>query len=515
MSDWTSGYVADIDYTYGYYPQLNPARIKLAFLNAGLVYPKFGHACELGYGQGLSTNIHACASTCSWVGTDFNPAQASFASEMADYLDVGTKMHDDSFEEFVKRADLPNFDFIALHGIWSWISDENRKIITDFIRRKLNVGGVVYMSYNTLPGWSTFTPIRHLMTEHASRMGVGASGIAGRIDGALAFTNQLLALDPLYSRANPGVNERVSKIKEQDRHYLAHEYFNKDWFPMHFADLAKRLESAKVQYACSASFLEQVDALNLTDEQQNFLSLIADPIFKETVRDYLMNQQFRRDFWVKGARKLSELDKYTMFRKLRVLLCNHRDDIKLKIEGVIREVTLDEKIYAPLLDLMSDHKIRSIAELEVQLKDKLNFAKIIQATTILCGTGAFSLVQESEDIEKSRKGAIKLNRYIIEKAKGSSDIGYLASPVTGGGFAVNRIHQLFLGSILQASKTRQSEDSSTWARYAWNTLSLLGERVSKNGNPLISAEENVRELTNQAQVFSNKYLPIIRALQII
>ena len=52
MTDWTSGYVADIGYTYGYYLELNPQRVKLAFLNAGLVAPEFGTACELGFGQG-------------------------------------------------------------------------------------------------------------------------------------------------------------------------------------------------------------------------------------------------------------------------------------------------------------------------------------------------------------------------------------------------------------------------------------------------------------------------------
>lgn len=83
MSDWTAGYVADIGYTYGYYSELNPLRVQLAFLNAGLVPPSVGTACELGFGQGLSTNIHAAASVVSWHGTDFNPSQASFAQELA------------------------------------------------------------------------------------------------------------------------------------------------------------------------------------------------------------------------------------------------------------------------------------------------------------------------------------------------------------------------------------------------------------------------------------------------
>ena len=42
--DWTAGYVADIGYTYGYYTELNPLRIQLAFLNAGLVPPTVGTA---------------------------------------------------------------------------------------------------------------------------------------------------------------------------------------------------------------------------------------------------------------------------------------------------------------------------------------------------------------------------------------------------------------------------------------------------------------------------------------
>ena len=83
MTDWTSGYVADIGYTYGYYTELNPLRVQLAFTHAGLVTPEFGTACELGFGQGVSANIHAAATITTWHGTDFNPAQASFAQELA------------------------------------------------------------------------------------------------------------------------------------------------------------------------------------------------------------------------------------------------------------------------------------------------------------------------------------------------------------------------------------------------------------------------------------------------
>jgi hypothetical protein len=42
MSDWTAGYVADVGYTFGYYTELNPLRLRLAFLNAGLAFPEVG-----------------------------------------------------------------------------------------------------------------------------------------------------------------------------------------------------------------------------------------------------------------------------------------------------------------------------------------------------------------------------------------------------------------------------------------------------------------------------------------
>lgn len=62
MSDWTAGYVAEIDYTYGYYTELNPQRIELALIHQGIKPPKIENACELGFGQGLSINIHCAAS---------------------------------------------------------------------------------------------------------------------------------------------------------------------------------------------------------------------------------------------------------------------------------------------------------------------------------------------------------------------------------------------------------------------------------------------------------------------
>jgi SAM-dependent methyltransferase len=507
MTDWTAGYVADIGYTYGYYTELNPLRIKLAFLTQGLVPPEMGTACELGFGQGLSANIHAAASVTQWHGTDFNPSQAGFAQELAAVSGSGAKLYDEAFAEFAQRADLPDFDYIGLHGIWSWISDENRAVIVEFIRKKLKVGGVLYISYNTQPGWAAFAPMRHLMTEHAEVLGSEGRGIVSRIDGAMDFAEKLLATNPLFSIANPHVVERLKKMKEHSRHYLAHEYFNRDWHPMHFATMAQWLEPAKVQFACSANPLDLIDVVNLTPEQQNFLAEIPDPMFRQTTRDFMVNQQFRKDYWVKGARKLSALEQSEALRQIRVILTTPRADVTLKVMGALGEANLNEGVYTPLFDLLGEHKARTLGEIEFLLKDKVNFAQLTQSITVLSGAGHLSAVQTENT--KAAKTAKAVNNHLMNKARGSNDVGYLASPVTGGGVAVNRFQQLFLLSMQQGKK-----QPADWAKDAWAILSAQGQRLLKEGKTLETAEENLAELTAQAKEFADKQLPILKALQI-
>ena len=116
MSDWSEGYVADIGYTYGYYLELNPNRIPFALLNHRLAHGEVATACELGFGQGVSTAVHAAASNVQWYGNDFNPAHAAFAQELARVSGSDAKLYDDAFVDFCQRSDLPVFDFIALHG---------------------------------------------------------------------------------------------------------------------------------------------------------------------------------------------------------------------------------------------------------------------------------------------------------------------------------------------------------------------------------------------------------------
>lgn len=445
MSDWSAGYVSDIGYTHGVYPELNPLRARLAFLNAGLVFPKLACACELGFGQGVGVNVHAAASGGAWHGTDFNPAQAGLARELAAASGANAHLCDAAFAEFCARADLPDFDFIGLHGVWSWISDDNRHVLVDFIRRKLKVGGVLYISYNTQPGWAALAPVRELMTRHYASTTVPSAGTARRIGESLDFADRLLATNPGFAQANPQVAARMALLKAADKAYLAHEYFNRDWQPMSFPMLADWLEPAKVTFACPATYVEHNDAVLVTPEQGEFLRSVADPALRQLAFDFMINQQFRRDYWVRGARRLGALERTRLLRAQRVVLAMAPDDVTYTVKAGQIEVGLNEAKHRPVVEALADHRPRTIGELETLCAGAgLTAAQTLQAVFLLAGTGQLQPAQDAALAERAQAACLRLNAHLIGLAEHGGDVSYLASPVTGGGIPVPRIHQLFL-----------------------------------------------------------------------
>jgi hypothetical protein len=509
MADWNGGYVTDINYTFGYQMELNPLNATFALLSSGYVPPALGTHCELGFGQGISVNIHAAASGSEWYGTDFNPAQVAFAKELANVSGSSIHLYDESFEEFCARSDLPEFDSICLHGIWSWISEENRIIITKFIRKKLKIGGVLYISYNTQPGWAAMVPMRDLLSEYAQFASSESSGLLSRIDASLQFAEKLMETKPLYAVTNPIIAERLKQIKNQNKNYVAHEFFGGDWLPISFARMARYLESTKVNFACSARLLDHVDFINLEPEQRELIDTLPDPYLKQTVRDFCVNQQFRRDYWIKGLRKLDIVERNELLRALTIILIQPRPDVLLEVKGKLGNATMKDPIYEMILDRLSNHQPTTLGDLEKNLLKTEDFQKIIQALLILAGIGVVVIAQNPEVSSKINQNCRRLNDHLIRKTRGGADVSYLASPVTGGGIHVSRLEQLFIGSIRAGYRLPEE-----WAADVWKVMSPLGKLV-KEGKKLETNEENLSEITSYAKKFASERLPLLNALMVV
>ncbi len=508
MQDWSDGYMTDVAYTYGYYPELNPLRAHLSLLEAGFVPPDVRNACELGFGQGISVNIHAAAAGATWHGTDFNPAQVGFARELAHGLPLADKLSDEAFEAFCRRDDLPQFDFIALHGIWSWISDANRNLIASFIERKLKVGGVVYVSYNTQPGWAATGPLTELMAGFDAALNPPGIGSTARIDAALDFVDKLMESGAQYGKVNPQVAEHIERLRSQDRRYLAHEYFNRDWHPVPFARMRGWMEGARLNYATSAHCLDHVPMLNLTGPQQELLAGIPDAGFRETARDFMVNRLFRRDYWMRGARRLAPADRADRLRAVRVVLATPAARVKLKVAGALGEANLHEDAYRPILQALSDHRPHSLGELETVLAaHDTTLDHIVEAVMILTGAGNLHPAQPDDAIERARPGTTLLNARLCALAQYADDVACLASPVTGGGVPVRRIEQLFL-----LARSRGGADNNALAAFAADVLGAQGQRIMRNGQPVLDDAQQLDMLRTQAHTFETTRLPVLQAL---
>jgi SAM-dependent methyltransferase len=530
MGNWESGYITDLAYTYGFYRELTPHILAFSILTknmkAGSVSGARPAYCELACGQGFSTNLLAAANPgIDFYGTDFNPTHIVGASRLAE--EAGTEnvhFFDDSFSQFDARTDLPPFDLIVLHGIYSWITKEHRDTIVRFIDRRLKPGGIVYISYNCLPGWAGPSPLRQLLRL----AGNAAAGTpTQRIEAGIHFVERMQAAKAQYFSSVSNIDKRMKKLKEQSRSYLVHEFMNSEWTPFYHSDVAQDLAAARLTYAGSARLLEHVDAINLTADQQAILDETADPVLRETLRDYMINQQFRRDIFVRGSIPLGPGEAREAWLDTPFVLSTRREKIGEKITCARGEATLHADIYSPLLDAFtcSVGSGECVEQGEISLRGGgggislrrrladdpvlagLDWAHVQEAITVLVGADHLQPCPADERGDGERRESTRrFNRAVMERARHSSDLQCLASPVTGGGIGVDRIQQLLLLAL--------SQDDEDPPQFVWRILEARKQQLVKDGKALNGAKENLIELNECYATFQER-LPLLRSLGIL
>ncbi|PCD04312.1 methyltransferase [Sphingomonas spermidinifaciens] len=453
---WSDGYVTDLDYTYGYYRELNPAMLRLACLAANVQPPAIDDCTylELGFGQGVSINMHAAAAPGRFWGIDFNPAHALHARTLAAISEADAALSDDSFASFTARSDLPAFDIIVLHGVWSWISAANRAAILDIIDRRLKPGGIVFVSYNCQPGWAGPMPLRHLMARHVEFAATRSTDMPTRIDKAITFARELAAAGGRYFVENPGAEPWLAQLSGSNRHYLAHEYFNAHWQVDYFSDVSNALGTAKLTYAASARLLDHLPDYALRPSEAQMLGSIAHPVMRESVRDFLVNQKFRMDIFVRGARPLGSVDAQRSWQETAFALVLPEATIGYRHPTPQGELTLDERIYRPVVAFLAEdsYRAKTVAEIgKAPSLSRFDIRELLSALMMLTGLGIAQPARAATPLLRKRCNA--LNLHLCQQALASADIQVLASPVLGGGKAAPQEHQLVILAILAGMET--------------------------------------------------------------
>lgn len=355
MTDWTEGYVSDIEYLPGFYVEQTPAHLDAACLLRGVEPPVEDGApyayCELGCGVGETALAIAAADARARVwGFDFNPAHIARGRALAEAGKVeNIFLEEASFEELAagKRAGLPMFDYIALHGVWSWVSPENRRHIVDFAARYLKPGGLLYVTYNALPRWTPSMPMQRLLRLSAAR------------DADRSDRRVLRALDTARAFAEAGADmipteilDKLDKERGEGTAYLSHEYLNAHWSPCFHADVAEDLAAAKLSFVATANLFENFPDLSLTEAQRKLVESVAAG-YAETARDYFLARSFRRDIFMRGPRPIParRLERRLALQKLCLVV--PPSAVTLAVKVPVGEATLNESFYGPALQALA------------------------------------------------------------------------------------------------------------------------------------------------------------------
>ena len=409
MSDWGKGYVTDVEYSGGYYPNQGAAHLGLAATIGGAAPPALDERftyCELGCGRGVTSLVLAATNPgAQFHAIDFNPAHIAHAREQARQARLDNiEFHECSFEELAgaRGAALPMFDAVTMHGVWSWIAPELQSAIVNFLNARLRAGGLLYVSYNVLPAWLQASPLQRLLKEFAAAAPQRSDLAVNR---AIEQVDRLVAGGVIPERFQIA----AKRFKETANlpHYLAHEYLNEYWQPVYFADVARSLAAAKLNYAASAELLKSFYNLALTEQQRAMIAEAPTPELRETLKDFCTDNWFRQDVYVRGARSISLQRRDQLLSAQTLTLLRPAPEIFEVGKPDGSRWRPDQVVYGAIFSALRERPRRVSELLNLDGLPDGHLVGPVELTGTLVGTGIAGLHCEAS--AAARAGAERLN----------------------------------------------------------------------------------------------------------
>jgi hypothetical protein len=344
---------------------------------------------------------------------------------------------------------------------------------------------------------------------HAEHEASNDQALTSRVEGAIGFARLLAQSGANYFRYNPTAAMQLSALTQQDSTYISHELFGENWRLTSFGEIAAQLSNADLTFGASAVLIGHIDRYSLPPAGHEILKLVTSPIVKEAVKDSFGSPQFRQDIFVRGpVREFSPQERLERLRQMRFVLAIARADVSLNISGPLGDLRLPPESYGPLLDFLAtqNYAPKSFAAFE-QILPGRSPEQIIEELLVLIGASYVWPVQDDASTAAAQERCNALNAFICKRARSSSAIGFLASPVVGGGIAAHRVWQLFLLAIAEGATSAEE-----WADFAKLHLESTGEQMFNQGKPIEGAVERAAFLVAVARAFEVRHLPVLRAI---
>ncbi len=360
MSGWGGGYVTDVTYLTGYYRQQSPSVMALACLLGGVVSPMPGRDdpvsyLELGCGQGFGALIQA-ASNPHWTVTaiDFNPAHVAAArawAAQAGITNVSFLEADlSTLAEAAASAQVPEADFVSMHGLWTWVPAAVQSGIVRLLRAKVKPGGAVHVSYNSLPAWGSALGMQRMVRDCGRRLGTRSDRQA---EEGLKLVKELHAADALQLKRSPLASSLIDRMEIMPAPYLAHEYMNDSFAPCFHADVAGAFADAKLEWVGSASLIENFPELTLTPEQRAVTQRLDDPLVRELVKDMCLERGLRHDVFVRGARRVNPAARNAALMDVWLALNVGPDEVPSEADVPAGRAALNRTFYGPIAEALA------------------------------------------------------------------------------------------------------------------------------------------------------------------
>jgi SAM-dependent methyltransferase len=303
----SSSYVTDVGYPAVFIAGLAPDWLDLTALISGFAAPtrNDGFAfCDLGCGRGLTAAVLAATHRDgAFHAVDLMPEHIAYARRLVERAGIGNlTLHEMDFAG-AARLDLPHFQYIVAHGVYSWTDAQAREDLRRFVDRHLAPGGLVYLSYNAMPGWAADLPFRQLVATFARRAPGDSIERFAAAEAALrrlsAAGMPALRISPMFMRALAKQRRRLPVS------YFAHEYLPA-WQPFYVTEVRAELATIGLRPVGSATLADNFDSFVLRAAQRDALAEIDDDDLRELVRDCMLMTRFRRDVFCRDAAPINE-----------------------------------------------------------------------------------------------------------------------------------------------------------------------------------------------------------------
>ena len=199
----------------------------------------------------------------------------------------------------VDPAALGQFDYIICHGLYSWVPPNVQEAMLDICRRALAPEGVVYVSYNTYPGWKSREVIRDAMLLHSR----DKATVAERLAHARAMVGFLKKVAAPQSLLSHMVDENLRILSRTGDDYLAHDYLEPYNLPCYFEQFVARAGGHGLAYLAEAEPSRMLPG-NFDPQIAAALSgsFADDPVKAQQYLDFAVNRTFRQSLLVNAER---------------------------------------------------------------------------------------------------------------------------------------------------------------------------------------------------------------------